>query len=55
MWYFCGWFMDKNLRKNTKGATILEPKSHRENTSRTDPAVTVYEGKETKPLKLDFV
>ena len=47
--------MDQYLRKIFKGATVLEQKSHRENKSRTDLAKTVYEGKETKPLKLDFV
>ena len=47
--------MDKNLRKNTKGATVLVQKSHRESTSQNDPVEPVYEGKESKPLKLNFV
>ena len=27
----------------------------KKNTSRTDPTETVYEGKKTNPLKLDFI
>ena len=30
-------------------------KFHQENTSRTDPTETVYKGKQTNPLKLDFI
>ena len=47
--------MEKNLRKYIKGGpTVLEGNLHRKITSQTDPAKIVYEGKKTKPLKLQF-
>ena len=46
--------MDKNLKKNSKRPTVVEGKIQRENTSQSDPAITVYEGKKTEPLKLRF-
>ena len=44
--------MDKNLRKSQEEATIFRDLEQREFSSRSDPAVMVYEGKDTKPLIL---
>ena len=52
LWLFHG----QKFKKILKGAPrFLVQESHREGTSQNDPAETVYEGKETKSLKLDFV
>ena len=50
MWLFYG----QKFKEKSRGPTVLEGKILRENTSRTDPVVTVYKGKKTEPLKLRF-
>ena len=52
LWLFHGQKFKEILKR---GPQFLVQKSHRDSTSQNDPAETVYEGKETKSLKLDFV